>query len=173
MSSLPAFQTLDHFLPHLRKKKKKSFPVWLAATSEWRRCWSCLMRWTSVGKMWLACSSSTQTLTAGWRTSPLWWTGLTKEGWECVGSASVQPSNDEELSGAFPVFQPSLCCLEQWLFKLVTLVLAVFLIWPHFRFFFCSVFIFPGYEEQQREGSQLYCPLKRIFHRTLCSDGHT
>lgn len=87
---------------------------------------------------------------------------------------AVQPSNDEELSGAFPVFQPSLCSLEQWLFKLVTLALAVFLIWPHFRFFFfCPVFFFPGYKEQQREGSQLYCPLKRIFHRTLCSDGHT
>lgn len=57
-----------------------SFHCYVAATSGWRRCWSCLMRWISVERMWAVCSSSIQTLTAKWKTSQLWWTGHTREG---------------------------------------------------------------------------------------------
>lgn len=51
-----------------------------AATLEWKLCWNFLMRWISVGRMWVACSSSIQTLTAKWRTSRLLWIEHTREG---------------------------------------------------------------------------------------------
>jgi len=72
----------------------------VAATSGWRRCWSFLMRWTSPGKMWAGCSSSTQTPTARWKISRPSWTGPTREGWGRFDRGTKVKAQNEPCSRA-------------------------------------------------------------------------
>lgn len=79
------------------------------ATSGWRLCWSCHMRWTSVERMFVGCSSSTLTLKAGWKTSLNLWIGPIRVGY-------VLHNRTVECTDSFYNFVKKLGNQRIWLF---------------------------------------------------------